>query len=75
MSITKRKEKAIKIAIRTFFCDSDNRELAIYEWLASSYDSTPEHYIVWEAVENLSNFELFNVVEGLVEDILGAFNV
>lgn len=68
------KEKAIVIAVRTFFSDAIGLEHEIWEWLCQVNDETPESpYAIWEQVASLSYFELFEVVEALRTDIVYSF--
>lgn len=66
-------EKAIKIAISTVFTDCFDRELVIYKWLAGSYITTVRKYDVPDCFKDLSNFDLFNIVEDIRERIVAHF--
>lgn len=71
--------KAICIAVRTYFADALGHEHAIWEWLSQTNDETPDcPYVIWEQVASLSYWELFEVVDALRCDIIysmGEFNV
>ncbi len=63
--------KAICVAVRTFFSDAVGLEHEIWEWLiATESNDSLCPYWTWHVVANLSNNELYDVVDSLRADIL-----
>ena len=67
-------DKAIAIAVRTFFCDAHDKEQVIYLWLSlatNDYKDCP--FTVWSEVEHLSPASLYCLVDNLAGDIIGSY--
>ena len=73
------KNKAICIAVRTYFADAIGYEHEIWEWLCATEDADADcPYLIWDCVSKLNVLELFEVVDALRCDIIfsmGEFNV
>ena len=73
--------KAICIAVRTYFADAIGHEHAIWEWLCETEDADADAdcpYPIWDCVSELNLPELFEVVDTLRCDIIrsmGELNV
>lgn len=70
------RQTAIKIAIRHHFCEVDDNELEIHEALGESDDDAEMsefQFLVWQPFESMSNGDLWNSVDALIEDITRSF--
>ena len=74
---TEIKNKAIIISIRWHFCDSDNKELEIFDMLknGSSFDDIEKqtNAVVWDSVSDENENDLFDHVYNLANDICWEF--
>ena len=65
--------KAIKVAIRYHFCDIEGDELEIYETLSDWEDDGDLPYVVWQPFEDMTPTELWDNIDGLIDDIVRTF--
>lgn len=64
--------RCISIAVRTFFCDVQDKEIEIFDWLGTTTDKTFENttFVLWSEVEHLSPASIFCLVDNLATEIL-----
>ncbi len=68
---------AMKIAVRTYFCNVLDSEVEeIYDWLGSDdADTNYSPFLIWSVVEHLTAEELFVLVDCLASEIHNVINL
>lgn len=68
-------DKAIAIAVRTFFCDAHDKEQEIFEWLQTTTEETFDNspWLIWSEVEHLTPSSIYCLVDALSGDIIRSF--